>query len=316
MGMRVAVLGAGISGAAAARALTRAGFTVVVLDKGRGVGGRMATRRVADSDLSFDHGAQFLRARGPAFRAQVADWLARGVVAPWGGHDRYVGTHTMTAPVRDLLVGLDVRTGVTVTSLVREPAGWRVSVAEGAVAETFSAVAIGFPSVQTTRLIDASGLTLTGPESAAYAPCWSLMVALDGPAPFPEADRRFAEGAIAAIVREESRPGRAAGTRLLVHAGPEWSRRHLEETRESVTGRLLDALAERLGRPLTPTFASAHRWRYALVETAIGQDCLYDPALRLGACGDWCLGPRIEAAFDSGSALAARIVADLTDPAA
>jgi renalase len=48
-----------------------------------------------------------------------------------------------------------------------------------------------------------------------------------------------------------------------------------------------------------------------MVETALGEPCLYDPAQRLGAAGDWCLGPRIEAAFDSGRALGERIVADL-----
>lgn len=308
---RVAVLGAGLSGAAAARDLAQAGFDVVVIDKSRGVGGRMATRRVPDRDLAFDHGAQFMHARGTAFAAQIADWQARGVVAPWGDHDRFVGTPAMTAPARDLLAGLDVRTGTTVTSIAHRTDGWHVSAAEGTVAEMFAAVAIGFPAPQTIRLLEASGLALPGVAAATYAPCWSLMLALDGPAPFTETDLRYAEGPIAAVVRDESRPGRLPGTRLLVHAGPDWSRRHLEDTREAVTEALLAELAILLGRPMMPAHASAHRWRYALVETPLGRDCLYDPVLGLGACGDWCLGPRIEAAFDSGTALAARIAQDL-----
>ncbi|WP_375407850.1 NAD(P)/FAD-dependent oxidoreductase [uncultured Methylobacterium sp.] len=308
---RVAVLGAGLSGAAAARDLMRAGFDVVVLDKSRGVGGRMATRRVPGRDLAFDHGAQFMRARGTAFAAQIEDWRARGVVAPWGGHDRFVGTPTMTAPARDILAGLDVRAGMTVTGIARDADGWHVSAAEGAITEAFGAVAIGFPAPQTFRLLEASGLALPGIETVTYAPCWSLMLALDGPAAFPESDRRDRDGPIAAVIRDESRPGRPPGTRLLVHAGPDWSRRHLEDAREAVAEALLAELAILLGQSIVPAYASAHRWRYALVETALGQDCLYDPTLGLGACGDWCLGPRIEAAFDSGTALAARIAADL-----
>ena len=313
---RVAVLGAGLSGAAAARDLTRAGFDVVVLDKSRGVGGRMATRRVTDRDLAFDHGAQFMRARGPAFAAQIADWQARGVVAPWGGHDRFVGTPAMTAPARDLLAGLDVRTGMTVTAIARGADGWRVTAQEGTVSEIFAAIAIAFPSIQTSRLLEASGLALPGVETAIYAPCWSLMLALNGPAPFPETDLRYPDGPIAAVVRDESRPGRPTGTRFLIHAGPDWSRRHLEGTREAVTELLLAELVSLLGHPIVPAYASVHRWRYALVETPLGRDCLYDPALGLGSCGDWCLGPRIEAAFDSGTALAARIAADLGSRAA
>lgn len=307
---RVAVLGAGLAGATAARRLAQASLEVVVLDKGRGVGGRMAIRRVGEG-VSFDHGAQFIHPRGQAFLDQIADWRSRGIVAPWGGHGRFVGTPSMTAPVRDLLAGLDVRTGTTVTSLTREAQGWRIVTGEGRVPELFSAVVIGFPSIQAKHLVEASGLELTGVDTAAYAPCWSLLLATDGPAPFAQTDRRGIGGAIATIVRDDTRPGRPPGTRLTVHAGPDWSRRHLEETKEVVAERLLGEAEACLGRPIVPTYAAAHRWRYALVETALGRDCLYDPGLRIGACGDWCLGPRIEAAFDSGSALAARVLADL-----
>lgn len=74
---------------------------------------------------------------------------------------------------------------------------------------------------------------------------------------------------------------------------------------------LTRAAAACLAVPLRPSYAEAHRWRFAQVETALGRPCQYDPALRLGAAGDWCLGPRIEAAHDSGLALAQAILGDL-----
>ena len=91
----VAILGAGMAGAAAARRLAQAGLSVQVFDKGRTIGGRMATRR--HGAMQFDHGAQFMRAHGPAFEAQLNDWERRGIVAPWVGAGRYVGTPDMTA---------------------------------------------------------------------------------------------------------------------------------------------------------------------------------------------------------------------------
>ena len=51
-----------------------------------------------------------------------------------------------------------------------------------------------------------------------------------------------------------------------------------------------------------PVHGGVHRWRYALVEKPLGESYIWDATLRLGACGDWCLGPRIEAAFNSGEA--------------
>lgn len=79
---RVAVIGAGISGLFAARTLADHGLPVTVFDKGRGVGGRMSTRRV-DGRPCFDHGAQYFTARDLRFRQYVQSWLEQGVVAHW-----------------------------------------------------------------------------------------------------------------------------------------------------------------------------------------------------------------------------------------
>lgn len=67
----VAVIGAGISGLIAARHLADTGRSVVVLDKGRGVGGRMATRRSEGGGVVYDHGAQAFSLSG--LSARVSD---------------------------------------------------------------------------------------------------------------------------------------------------------------------------------------------------------------------------------------------------
>ena len=71
--MRVVIVGAGICGLVAGRALVETGAEVVVVDKGRSPGGRLATRRVGDATL--DHGAQFFTVRTPTFRRRVDDWI-------------------------------------------------------------------------------------------------------------------------------------------------------------------------------------------------------------------------------------------------
>jgi predicted NAD/FAD-dependent oxidoreductase len=98
---------------------------------------------------------------------------------------------------------------------------------------------------------------------------------------------------------------------VVVQASPAWSRTHLEATPEAVAPLLLDEFAAATGVAAAPGFVAAHRWRYALVETPAGQPCLWDAGLRLGACGDWCLDARVEAAFESGEALAAAAAATL-----
>ena len=79
--MHVVVVGAGIAGLMAAQSLTKNGSDVVVVDKGRSPGGRLATRRIDDATL--DHGAQFFTVRDSLFETHVSEWIASGVVTEW-----------------------------------------------------------------------------------------------------------------------------------------------------------------------------------------------------------------------------------------
>ena len=73
---------------------------------------------------------------------------------------------------------------------------------------------------------------------------------------------------------------------------------------------MLEAFAKALGREQLPepAFATAHRWRFALPDPPLETDCLFDGEARIGACGDWCGGPRVEGAYLSGLSLANRFV--------
>lgn len=138
-----------------------------------------------------------------------------------------------------------------------------------------------------------------------------MLTGLNGDA-LPGDILRRDDGPIAALFREDTKPGRPGSpSRLTVHAAAEWSRAHLDASPEAVRTALLGALADRFGVTASPDEARAHRWRYAAVETTCEAPCLYDPGRRLGYAGDGCLGPRIEAAYDSGLALAERLLADL-----
>ncbi|MHB2168542.1 NAD(P)/FAD-dependent oxidoreductase [Alsobacter sp. R-9] len=307
----VAVVGAGIAGLAAARRLADAGRPVVVVDKGRGLGGRMATRRV--EGFAFDHGAQFFRVRGPAMGAALASWSATGAAAPWFD-DAMVGLPGMTAPARAMAAGLDVRTGVTVSALSRGDEGWRVATAEGPLDHPangrFGAVVLAVPAPQGVTLAASAGIALPAMAAAVYAPCWALMLGflarVQGLADHLEAPHE----AIGWVARNASKPGRGEAEAVVVHASPAWSRAHLERRPEEIPALLAPALAAVGIDVAGAVHVAAHRWRYALVERAAGVPFLHDPA-GLWACGDWCLGGRVEAAFDSGHAAGGSVLETL-----
>jgi predicted NAD/FAD-dependent oxidoreductase len=117
---------------------------------------------------------------------------------------------------------------------------------------------------------------------------------------------RWTQGPLAWAASHSSRPKRQAAPHAWVlHASADWSREHLEADAREVAQRMCEAFSRALETRLpTPAVLQAHRWRYAQVVQALGLPCLVDQETATGACGDWCIAPRVEAAFESGRTLA------------
>ena len=305
----VLVIGAGMAGITCARALAGAGQSVVVLDKGRGIGGRIATRRVAlpAGEVSFDHGAQYVNPRDAGFareleQAGAARWQD-GADAP-----HLVGAPGMTALARAMAAGLDIRQSCEVTALVQAGDGWQVSTAQG----VFLAprVIITIPAPQLAGLLGADHPLLESVAALRMQPCLTLMAAFPPDSPRPFMHRYDTAHPLAWIAQNSSKPARSTvATTWVAQAGADWSGAHLELTPDQIAADMLPLLCDAIGAdPGHATYASAHRWRYARVAQPLGQPFLHsaDRSLYLG--GDWCLGTRVEDAWASGRAIARAIL--------
>jgi renalase len=313
MSVSVAVIGAGLAGLSAARILSEAGVNCALFDKSRGVGGRMSTRRAGD--LQFDHGSQYFSAKGDRFRSLLGAWRDEVVAAEWYP-GAFVGSPGMTAPARAMASGLEVVASCEVKALRRAAEGWTLFTAHGAVEHpangTFSAVLLALPAPQIEPILASAALRFEALSGVSYAPCWALMLAYERRIDLPWTHLRDEGGDVAWIARDATKPGRGGDREtFVVHAGAEWSRRFLENTPEEAAVRLLPEFSRMSGVTVDPMFVAAHRWRFALVETDARAPFLWDESARVGACGDWCIGPRVEAAFDSGEAMAHACLAAL-----
>lgn len=302
----VAIIGAGMAGLSAARMLRDAGISVTLFDKGRGLGGRMSTRK--RDKIQFDHGAQYFTARGTGFQILISELKDRGAVAEWSD-GMFVGTPGMSAIGQILGEGFPIFKGATVEALAQSPHGWRVSTTNGNPGQGFDAVLLATPAPQASALLATADVRFEPLQAVRYAPCWALMLAFEESV-LPIADfQRFETGPIAWIASDSSKPGRSTDmTTFVAHASPEWSRANLERTPEEVLNLLGQRILKQIPTTTIPNYQSAHRWRYAFVETPAGQSCFWDTDRKIGACGDWCLGGRVEAAFDSGEAAARAIL--------
>ncbi len=339
-----AIIGAGMAGISCARTLVQAGHRVTVFEKSSQAGGRTAT---IDSPFgSFDAGAQYFTVRDPRFARAIDTvpgickrWSANSVqVLDAAGRVAAVGlphreAHWVASPGMQSLVTTwadplaqagQLITDTRVTRIEPDPLntpGWQLRT-EGPggtqhVYAGFDAVLFAQPSVPAQALISSSGLdtSLTDALSTvAIAPCWTLMLA------YPQAVRpglttlgpqwnaaRSTHHRIAWLARESSKPGRSVIERWTIQASPAWSAEHLEDDEARVQAKLIKAFAEVTGIRAQPSHADTRRWRYAQTTHPLGKSHLWDANTSLGACGDWCLGHRLEDAFVSGLELALQV---------
>ena len=243
----IVVVGAGLAGATAARLLADHGFDVVVLDKGRRVGGRSSRRRL--DDVVITHGAAHLHAWPSWMEAWAEAERNEGRAVAGDGHRLVDGPDTIAG----WLEGIDVLTSTTVTRLERDGEVWNIHDEEGNRWQA-SGVVVTAPLPQLHRMMEQA------PEAWSthpYEATWTVVLAHQAPAPESLAQALHQLG-----MTTESGDDDLG---LVVHLPAEWSREHLEMERTDVLQAfigLTEGLDEVHASWLTAASCQAHRWRY------------------------------------------------------
>ncbi|MFO0230331.1 FAD-dependent oxidoreductase [Gemmatimonas sp.] len=314
----VLVVGAGVSGLACARTLTDHGFSVTVLEKGRGVGGRLSTRR--EGAWRFDHGAPLMHFGDARTRRFVQSWEQDGYLAALG--DAHTGRGAMSTWPKHLAADLTVKTGVQVQQLVQgQHAGarWQVQDQHG-VTHTADVLVLAIPAPQAVALLGgAPPSALMALQEVRMAPCWSTMVVFDAPPPVRLTEQlragelTWADERVVRCVAMTALPGRPTADAWVAQASATWSRAQLERAAEEICAEVTPVLCAHLETAGTVLHAASHRWRYARTEQGVDSPCLWSAAQGVGACGDFAMAfPQaasdVERAWLSGVAMAGRIL--------
>ena len=324
---RIAIVGSGLAGLTAGLLLRDENLSVTVFEKSRGPGGRMASKRVPGS--SADIGAQYFTARNPAFlrflarhagEANFGTWQGRfgyqnadGGWEPFPDERRYVGIPRMTAITRNLASSVDLRTETRIERLIPAGREWTVQDTEGASYGPYDAVIVTAPPAQAQELFVNSQLQALADELdkpvSHIEPCWATAVHFSKPLKQPYEGMRCRDTVLYWIANNSSKPGRHDdGQWWVLHANPEWSRRHQNTAPERVTETMVAAFQRVTGCESPPGETVPHRWLYAKSSSHDSPGFRWFDAHRIGLAGDWLNSGRVEGAFESAKGLAEKIL--------
>lgn len=303
----VVIIGAGISGLICATELQQAGYLVQLIDKGRGFGGRMATRRMSGARL--DHGAQYFTAQDGRFQKYVDQWVAAGVIRTWfrkpssALHPRYAGLHGMTDVPKYLARSLDVHTEQEASRLYREKDSWII---ETKNEERYCGhhLIITAPLPQAMNLLRSNGISLgyevdRSLDRVDYEKGLAALAILDGPSGLPASGGiKLNNSALSWMADNQMKGISPSVPAITLHATASFAAKHWS-TNDAERGRLMLEAADPFLKGSVVDLAF-HRWRYTTPIDPLPETYFMDIELNLSLAGDAFGGPRIEGAALSG----------------
>lgn len=323
----ILIVGAGIAGLSAARRLKKEGHSVTVLNKGRGVGGRLNTRSLrieGFGDAIGDRGAQYFTVHDEQFALFADELVGAGIVREWSGAKgdtvRYVGVKGMREIANYLAGGLDVRTEQRVTMLRTDNHQWNVETDMG-LQMTADALVMTPPVPQTLAILDASRIAIPAKqrqalEKISYNSCLTLMVLLEGDSKL-SGDYAELQGETLRWIADNKRKGISVLPVLTLHSTHEFSKTHWQKTDEEIAEEMLHVAKPFVGSAVV--MYKVHRWLYSEPAVALNET-KSEPFLAVhGAenipplvfAGDGFTIGRVESAWLSGLAAAESLVKTL-----
>lgn len=326
--VRVAIIGAGLAGLGCARALAGEGCDVTVFEKSRGVGGRVASRRIAGAIL--DHGTPDLVLDGD---------LGRELLAAYGGPDVFAvdrpcgrisrGVFTAEAPrhsvgyaggltqiAKRMADGLDVRLGTRIASLRRVDATIELGDDRGGSQGVADAVVVSAPAPQAAELLEQShenGARVTRLRGVSYDPAVVVLAGLR----LEDPGWWLAEppaGPIASIAIETAKARTAIDGVIPVVARltTDVSATLLDGDDDAVRATALPALAEALAiHEDAVAWSDVKRWRFSRPNRAVSFADANPPGTRVIVCGDVTAPGGLVGVYASGLAAASRVLSEV-----
>ena len=313
---KIAIIGSGLSGLSAAY-LLKDRAEVTVFEKARGVSGRMSTRRA--EPYFFDHGAQYFTARTQPFQYFIQPLLSQRVIERWNARyvkfdgskiverknwiddePRYVGVPGMNAIAKHLAEGMNVCANTRITSM-KYQRKWQLIDDQNQQYSGFDWVICTAPAPQAKGLLPEFFKYYDDIKAIEMRACFSLMLGFERGPPLEFDAAHIQNADLNWIAVNSHKPGRAGHFALTVHSAERFAEAAIDDDPDEVMKHLIAQTSRIVGYDVSGAdYKTVHKWRYANNANINEENNVFlDHRHKLAACGDWCLGGRVEGAFTS-----------------
>ena len=321
MRKKVAIIGAGLAGLTCANMLKEK-YEIVIFEKSRGVGGRMATRY--KDDWEFDHGAQYFSAKTPEFQKFLAIPIKEKIIARWDAkfvefdfdkvvfkrnwnqdYPHFTSQPKMSSLAKFLSQNLEVKLQTKITKLIKNNEKWNLIDENENSYFGFDLLILAIPSPQVLEIIPPNFSLLKEVKNIKMLGCFSLMLGFNKSLELGFEAALVKNSKISWIAVNNSKPGRKSAFSLLVNSSNVYAQENIEKDLELIKKDLIKELSLITKADFNQAHhIDIHRWRYANSSKINDKKFFFDQNLNIAVCGDWCIEGRIEAAFLSGYSLA------------
>jgi renalase len=261
--LKTVIIGAGMAGLSAARILSKKGHEVVVLDKGRGVGGRMSTRTI--DTAKADHGAQYFSAKSLEFQELIAQLQSENIIAAWTipqrANVRYVGAKGMNSIPKKLAQNLNVVVNEKVVLISENEVK-----TESDNSYSFDNLIITIPTPQIIDLLNQSQINISTQDQSVfdsihYDPCIAVMAVLNQPTNIVGGGI-ILENQPVAWIADNFQKGITQTPTVTLHANAEFSTKHFDDDLQIVAKEMLASVNQHITPENIQSF-QVHRWKFS-----------------------------------------------------
>ncbi len=276
------IIGAGLSGLILAVSLQQNARPIIVLEKSKGVGGRISTRRI--NNLGFDHGTPYWSDHYPV-PASLTSLMRKdhkGIFIE-GGMNQFAKFFSQTLPIQR---------ETRVTRISKNADTWLLSTDSGHLYEAKNVV-LTAPLPQARELLIQSGFAQEMIPEITYS---KTVLSLNVLNELPSDTSQFNPSIFSFQNLRNLHP-----LGVIINPGDEFAEKYFEETDEEILKKIA-AFSDQAGLPLNVKTSELKKWRYARPLSHL-QESYLEVDENLFLIGDFFSPGQIDGALSSAEAL-------------